>query len=70
MKPWWHSRTLWLNALVLALAAAEAHVKLLQPVLRVDVYQLLAFTLPVLNALLRVLTTQPLALRPSQENAS
>lgn len=56
-KPWWQSKTLWLNAIVLALAAAEDHVGLLQPVLPVNFYQLVAFGLPVVNAALRFLTT-------------
>lgn len=56
-KPWWQSKTLWLNAIVLSLAAAEDHVGLLQPVLPVNFYQLVAFALPVLNAALRFLTT-------------
>jgi hypothetical protein len=59
-KPWWRSRTLWLNASVLALAAAEAHLGLLQPLLHLNVFALVAFALPVLNALLRVVTTQAL----------
>lgn len=57
-KPWWQSRTLWVNAIVLALAAAEDHIGLLQPVLPVNVYQLIAFALPVVNAALRIVTTQ------------
>lgn len=57
-KPWWQSRTLWVNAIVLALAAAEDHVGLLQPVLPVNIYQLIAFALPVINAALRFITTQ------------
>ncbi len=51
-KRWWHRRALWLNAIVLALAAAEAQLQILQPLLSVDVYQILAFVLPVANAVL------------------
>lgn len=57
-KPWWQSKTLWFNAIVLALAAAEEHVGLLQPVLPVNFYHLVAFGLPVVNAALRFLTTK------------
>lgn len=57
-KPWWRSRTLWFNAGCAALAAAEAGFNILQPLLPVNVYTLLAFALPVGNALLRVLTSQ------------
>lgn len=58
MKPWWKSRTIWLNAIVLGLAAAEANLRLLEPMLEVDVYRLLAFALPVLNAMMRLVTTE------------
>lgn len=57
-KKWWTSRTLWVNALVLALAAAEAQLNVVQPLLPLNVYQLVAFGLPVLNAVLRFLTSQ------------
>lgn len=63
-KPWWRSRTLWLNAVVLALAAAEARLGLLRDVLPLDTYQLLAFALPVANAALRLVTTTSVQLLP------
>lgn len=55
-KPAWSSRTLWLNALVLMLAVAEAKLGFLQGWLPVNAYALIAFVLPVANAGLRVLT--------------
>lgn len=61
-KPWWKSRTLWLNLMVLLLAAAEAKLQMLQPVLKVDVYTWLSFGLPLLNLVLRTVTAQPLTL--------
>jgi len=63
LKPWWQSRTLWLNALVLILATAEAHLQVLQPMVDIDVYRLVAFGLPVLNAVLRLVTSQGLTPR-------
>lgn len=66
-KPWWRSRTLLANALVAVLLAAETQVHLLQPLLPINVYQLAAFGLPLLNALLRVITHQPLARRERWE---
>lgn len=57
-KPWWRSKTLWINALVLALAAAEQQIGTLDGLLPVDLYKLVAFGLPVLNAVLRLITTQ------------
>ena len=56
VKHWWKSRTLWLNASVLALAAAETQLQVLQPLMPVNVYAVIAFALPVLNAVLRLRT--------------
>lgn len=61
-KPWWHSKTLWLNAIAAALFALEAGTGVLQPFVPVNVYAALAVGLPVLNAALRVLTTQGVSL--------
>lgn len=62
-KPWWASRTLIVNAVALALVAAESQLQLLQGVLPVNVYALLAFVLPVVNAGLRLVTTMPVRVR-------
>ena len=62
-KPWWRSRTLQLNALVAALVALEAGTGLLQPVLPVNFYTLVAVGLPVINAVLRVVTHEALGRR-------
>lgn len=61
-KCWWASRVLWVNALVAGLVALEAVTGALQPVLPVNFYVLVAVGLPVINAILRVLTSQPVAL--------
>lgn len=68
-KPPLHSRTLWLNALALGLALAESKLQLLQAVLPVNVYVLLAFALPVLNVMLRMVTSMPLDLPGTQPPA-
>lgn len=60
MKPWYQSRTLIVNAAVAALVAFEAVSGLLQPFLPVNVFTGVAIALPVVNAILRVITTQPL----------
>lgn len=57
-KHWARSRTLWVNALAAALVALEAGTGLLQPHLPVSLYTAVAVGLPVVNALLRVLTRQ------------
>lgn len=58
MKPWYKSRTLIVNAAVAALAAFELVSGLLQPFLSVNVFTAVAVGLPVINAVLRVITTQ------------
>ena len=63
-KPWWLSRTLIVNALLLGLAAAESQLQVLQPLMPMNVYALLAFALPIVNAALRVVTTQPIGTGP------
>lgn len=59
-KPWYKSKTLFLNALAGALIALELKLGLLQPYLPVNVYAAFAVGLPVINAVLRVVTTQAL----------
>jgi hypothetical protein len=63
MKAWYLSKTLWVNALVAALVALEAGTGLLQPFLPPHFYAIVAVSLPVINAVLRIVTTQGLALR-------
>ncbi len=55
-KPRRRSKTYWANGVLLALAAAELHWSVLQPLLPVNVYQLFAFLLPVMNFVLREFT--------------
>lgn len=62
-KPWWTSRTLRINAAAAALVALEAGTGLLQPLLPVNFYTAVAVGLPVINAVLRVVTTQALGRR-------
>lgn len=60
-KCWWKSRTLWVNAIAAALVALEAATGVLQPRLPVNLYLLMAVALPIINAVLRVITTQALS---------
>ena len=55
-KPRWRSKTYLANGAILALAAAELHWSFLQPLLPMNVYQLFAFLLPVINFVLREFT--------------
>lgn len=56
-KVWWKSKTLWVNAIAAMLVALEAGTGVLQPLLPVNLYTVLAVGLPIVNALLRVITT-------------
>lgn len=62
-KVWWKSRTLWVNAVVGALVALEAKTDLLQPFLPVNFYSAVAVGLPVLNAMLRVITSTGIGIK-------
>jgi hypothetical protein len=58
MKLWWESKTLWVNIIVGILATLEASTGLLQPYLPEHWYVVVAISLPAVNVLLRVVTTQ------------
>lgn len=62
-KCWYHSRTLWFNAIVLMLAAAETQLQVLQAVLPGGLYAWLAFVLPIGNAALRFITTTAITVK-------
>ena len=59
VKPWWQSKTIIINAVIAGLVALEAGTGMLQPHLPVNVYTVVAVALPVINAILRVITTAP-----------
>lgn len=61
MKPWYTSKTIIVNAIVAAMVALEAGTGLLQPYLPGNFYAIIAVGLPVVNAVLRVITTTALA---------
>ena len=60
MKPWYTSKTIIVNAIVAALVALEAGTGLLQAYLPANFYTIIAVGLPVVNAVLRVVTTTAL----------
>lgn len=62
-KSWWKSRTLRFNAALAALAALEASSGALQALLPVDAWHAFTVVLAVGNALLRVITKQPIGKR-------
>ena len=64
-KRWYSSKTLWFNVIVLALAAAETQLNVLQNVLPGGLYAWLAFVLPVGNAALRFITSTAITVKPA-----
>ncbi len=56
-KSWYKSKTIIFNVTVTVLAAAEAGTGILQPLLPINFYTLLVFSLPVINAGLRVVSS-------------
>lgn len=62
MKPWWQSKTLIVNAIAAALVALEAGTGMLKPYLADNFYVMVAVGLPIINSILRVVTTQGLNL--------
>lgn len=55
---WWHSRTIWVNVIAAGLLALEASTGMLQPLLPVNLYTAIAVGLPVVNAMMRIVTSQ------------
>lgn len=62
-KCWWKSKTLWFNAACSALLALEAATGNIQPHVPVNVYLVMSVVLPIVNAILRVITTQALTIK-------
>lgn len=65
MKPWWQSKTLIINAIAAALVALEAGTGMLKPYLPDNFYVMVAVGLPIINSIMRVVTTQGLNLGKS-----
>ncbi|MBF2055093.1 MAG: hypothetical protein IGS03_16715 [Candidatus Sericytochromatia bacterium] len=66
-KPFYQSKTIWLNVAVALVAGIEAATGALQPVFGDNgLYALIATSLPVANMILRGLTTQPLGKADTQ----
>jgi hypothetical protein len=63
-KPWWCSKTLWLNALIATFLLAESNVSALQGLLPDTLQKWLVFGLPIVNIWLRAITSQGLSFKP------
>lgn len=62
-KPWYRSKTVWVNALAAALVALESQLHILEPVMPVSAYVALAMLLPAINIVLRSVTSSAITLR-------
>ncbi|MGO1000854.1 DUF7940 domain-containing protein [Lysobacter sp. CA196] len=61
-KPWHRSWTLWVNLLAAVLVALESGLDVLRQIVPGDFYLYVALVLPLVNAALRVVTSQGLHL--------
>ncbi len=61
-KPWWKSRTLWVNFFFAALTAVEANMGLLREHLGAAGYVGALSVVVGVNAVLRTITSQPITL--------
>lgn len=66
MKKWYHSKTLIFNAVVASLIALEATTSIFKPYVSDLFYVVLAVVLPVVNAMLRIVTTQAIELEKKE----
>ncbi len=60
MKRWYKSKTIWVNVGAAALMALEASTGLLKPYMADTFWVAMAVALPMVNAMLRVITSQGL----------
>jgi hypothetical protein len=61
MKRWYKSKTIWVNVGAAALMALEASTGLLKPYMAEEFWVAMAVALPMINAMLRVITTEGLS---------
>lgn len=70
MKPWWKSRVLWFNVAAAVFGVLEATTDLIGPALGITSAQFVAgysIAVAVVNAALRVITTQALAFKKGHQ---
>lgn len=63
MKPWYCSKTIVLNAIIAGLSAFEAGTHAMREYLPEQWWVMVAIGLPVINVMLRVITTGPVAFK-------
>lgn len=60
MKHWYQSKTIIVNTLLAVFAVLETQLHLLQPIAGPGLYTALAIGIPLVNVVLRTVTTSPL----------
>lgn len=60
MKPWWQSKTVWLNFVATIVAGLTAFVPQLQPLMTTQNFALFSLGVGLANVALRFITTQAL----------
>jgi hypothetical protein len=65
-KPFYQSKTIIINTLILIFVLCEQNFGLLESVLPSSLYKISAFLLPIINLLLRTITTAPVTLKKDQ----
>jgi hypothetical protein len=70
MKPWWKSKTMWLNLIAATLLLAEKNIEALSGIIPVSLYKTVIFGLPIANIWLRVITSQGLSFKPRMPQGS
>lgn len=63
MKNWYQSKTMWFNIISAVLVVLEAQIGVLTPLLPSDVAPWVLLGIPIINVVLRIVTTQPLAIK-------
>jgi len=68
IKDWYKSKTIIFNGLAAGLIALEASTDILKPLVGDKFYLIMAGVLPVVNAFLRTVTTQPIKAEKSAQS--
>ena len=64
IKPWWRSKTVWINVLAATFLVATDNLPVLQGLLPEAMYKRAIFALPIINLWLRVVSSKGLSFKP------
>lgn len=57
-KKWYHSKTIWFNAMAASLLLIEQNLPILQPLIPLNIYTVATVVIPLVNVWLRTITTK------------